>query len=143
MDADMTVDPSAREPGPTGAEPPCADLSAREARYLLAVRDLARAGTSPTQAALARSMGVAAPTALEMVRRLRQLGLLESGRIALTHEGTSAALVLASRRHAARVLTHDVLGLNEPEAVADADRLAPSISPELTRRLITGRPRRH
>jgi Mn-dependent DtxR family transcriptional regulator len=137
----MPVNPSAPEPVP--AEPPCADLSAREAGYLIAVRDLARAGTPPTQAALARSMGVAAPTALEMVRRLRQLGLLENGRIALTHEGTSAALVLASRRHAARVLTHEVLGLDEPGAIADADRLAPSISPELTRRLITGRPRRH
>jgi len=88
-------------------------------------------------------MGVAAPTALEMVRRLRRLGLLESERIALTHEGTSAALVLAARRHAAHVLTHEVLGLDEPGTVADADRLAASISPELTRRLIVGRPRRH
>jgi Mn-dependent DtxR family transcriptional regulator len=117
-------------------------MSAREARYLLAVRDLARAGAPPTQAALARSMGVAAPTALEMVRRLRQLRLLEPGRLVLTHEGTSAALVMASRRHAAHVLTHEVLGLDEQESDTDADRLAPSISPELTRRLIAGRRRR-
>jgi DtxR family transcriptional regulator, Mn-dependent transcriptional regulator len=138
----MAADTPTQGSGRAGAEPPCADLSAREAAYLLAVRDLARAGASPTQAALARSMGVAAPTALEMVKRLRQLGLLEPGELALTHEGTSAALVLASRRHAAHLLTHEVLGIDEQGAVSDADRLAPNISPELTRRLIAGRARR-
>ncbi len=124
------------------ADPPCADVSAREAGYLLALHDLGRGEAAPTQAALARSMGVSAPSALEMVRRLRALGLLEPGGLALTHEGTSAALVLASHRHAAHLLTHDLLGLDEHGADAEAARLAPSISPLLTRRLMATRPPR-
>ena len=121
---------------------PCADFSVREADYLLALRELTRGQAPPTQAALARFMGVSAPTTLEMVRRLRRLGLLEPDRLALTNEGTSAALVLASRRRAAHLLTHDVLGLEGQGANAEADSLAPHLSPKLTRRLIAGRPPR-
>lgn len=117
-------------------DPPCADLSARESDYLLALRDLSRVPRPPTQAALARSLGVSAPTALEMVRRLRSLGLIEAKGLELTQEGRSAALVLASRRRAAQFLTHDVLGLDEELASSEAARLAPNVSPRLTRRLM-------
>jgi len=138
----MSNHPQPRIVGQDKNKPPCAEVSAREAGYLLALRGLARNPTALTQAALARSMGVSAPTALEMVRRLRQLGLLEPDCLALTHEGTSAALVLASHRHAAHLLAHEVLGLGEQGANKEADRLAPSISPELTRRLMATRPAR-
>jgi Mn-dependent DtxR family transcriptional regulator len=121
-------------------ETPCGEVSAREASYLLALQELTRGETRPTQAALARAMKVSPPTALEMVRRLRRLGLLEPDRLALTHEGTSAALLLASRRHAAHLLTHDVLGLDDDQgADPEADRLAPNISPKLVRRLMADR----
>ena len=40
-------------------------------------------------------MGAAAPTALEMVRRLWKLGLVDRDHLELTTEGTSAALLLA------------------------------------------------
>lgn len=86
-------------------------------------------------------MKVSAPTALQMVRRLRALGLVEPERLALTADGTSAALLLASRRHAAFVLTHELLGLDDETAEPEAERLAPSLSAELTRRLLSGRPR--
>lgn len=135
-------DPRAPDATPLDGAPPCVEVSAREAGYLLALRELARGSVQPTQAALARSMDVSAPTALEMVRRLRQLGLLEPDGLALTNEGISAALVLASRRHAAHLLTHDVLGLDEQATTPDADRLAPNISPDLTRRLMAHRRRR-
>lgn len=124
------------------ADRPCADVSPREAGYLLGLLDLGRATERPTQAALARSMGVSAPSALEMVRRLRQLGLVEPDRLSLTHEGVSAALVLASHRQAARLLAHDLLGIDDQGAVEEAARLAPSISPGLTRRLMATRPPR-
>lgn len=87
-------------------------------------------------------MGVSAPSALEMVRRLRQLGLVEPDRLSLTHEGVSAALVLASHRQAAHLLAHDLLGIDDQGAVEEAARLAPSISPGLTRRLMATRPPR-
>lgn len=124
------------------SQPPCAHVSAREAGYLLALHDLARSQDRPTQAALARAVGVSAPSALEMVRRLRQLGLVEQDGLSLTHEGVSTVLVLASHRHAAHLLAHDLLGIDEGGADAEAARLAPSISPGLTRRLMAARSHR-
>lgn len=138
----MEVQRSASMPAAAKAAPsvrPCAEVSAREASYLLALRELERGDSPATQVALARAMSVSAPAALEMVRRLRTLGLVEPDRLALTADGTSAALVLASRRHAAHLLTHEVLGLDEADAQPEAERLAPSLSAALTRRLLSGR----
>jgi Mn-dependent DtxR family transcriptional regulator len=119
------------------------ELTEGEARYLLALRDLNAAGpTSPSQAAVARKLGVSHPTALEMIRRLRALDLVAPDALALTVNGTSAALVLTSRRHAARVLAHEVLGLDDEQANAEADALATSLSPVLARRLVAWRTRR-
>lgn len=123
-------------------EPPCADVSGREAGYLLALHQLATAPRPPTQKSLAASMGVSAPTALEMVRRLRRLGLVESDRLELTAKGTSAALLLASRRHAAHLLTGEVLGYDDQATNPEAERLAPSLSRELARKLLAVRPPR-
>lgn len=125
-------------PGRGRSEHPCSEVSAREAGYLLALKELSAGQKPPTQAALARAVGVSAPTALQMIRRLRHLGLLERDSLVLTKEGVSAALLLASRRHAAHVLAHDVLGLDDT-ADPQADLLAPNISPELTRRLMAAR----
>ena len=123
-------------------DPPCAEVSGREAGYLLALHQLATASTPPTQRGLAASMGVSAPTALEMVRRLRRMGLLEDGRLELTAKGTSAALLLASRRHAAHLLTGEVLGYPDAARNPEAERLAPSVSRELARKLLAVRPPR-
>ena len=137
---DVDRDPYARQA--PADEPPCADVSGREAGYLLALHELATATTPPTQVGLARSMGVSPPTALEMIRRLRRLGLVETDRLELTHKGTSAALLLASRRHAAHLLTGDVLGYTDARANPEAERLAPSLSRELARKLLAVRPPR-
>ena len=126
---------------PSEPHPPCADLSAVEARYLLAILDLERAAGAPTQAEVARSVGVSAPTALEMIRRLRVLGFVAPGTVSLTHAGQSAALVLSSRRAAAHTLVHDLLGVDDEQSRAEAAHLAAAVSPALGRRLHAGRGR--
>ena len=117
----------------------CVELNPGEARYLLAIRELSADGERPSQAALARRLGVSHPTALEMVRRLRAHELLEPDALELTIAGRSAALVLASRRQAAHQLAHDVLGLDDEQAEIEADRLAASASPALARGLVAWR----
>lgn len=124
------------------SDPPCAEVSGREAGYLLALHQLASAAAPPTQKGLASSMGVSAPTALEMVRRLRRMGLVEPDRLELTPRGMSAALLLASRRHAAHLLTGEVLGYSDAAHNPEAARLAPSLSRELARKLLAVRPPR-
>lgn len=118
------------------ADYPCTHVSAREASYLLALGRLQEQAREPTQAALARAMSVSAPTALEMVRRLRADGLIDPERLFLTQSGVSSVLHLASRRHAALLLTQQVLGLDDDSAQAEADRLAPNLSATLARRLL-------
>jgi Mn-dependent DtxR family transcriptional regulator len=124
----------------TDAERSCADVTTGRARYLMALLDLGPVGGEPfTQADLARRLGVSGPTAYEMVRRLRSLGLLEGGAVQLTPAGRSAAIVLRSRRNAARALLRDVLGMDEERADEEAAWLAASASPLLGRHLVTWR----
>jgi len=118
---------------------PCTEIGERTARYLLALLDLSQGDKPPTQAAVAREVGVAQPSALEMIRRLRESNLILPDELTLSPEGMSVALVLSSRRRAAEALTHDVLGLDEEAAKAEAEYLASSASPELGRRLIAWR----
>jgi Mn-dependent DtxR family transcriptional regulator len=117
----------------------CVELTTGESRYLLAIRALTVDGKAPSQAAIARRLGVSGPTALEMVRRLRKLDLVEPSSLELTSAGRSAALVLHSRRQAAQQLAHDVLGLDDAEAEIEAERLAASASPVLARHLVAWR----
>jgi Mn-dependent DtxR family transcriptional regulator len=123
----------------TVGEHPCVELSEGVARYLMAISDLGRGEERPTQAMLARELDVSQPSALEMVRRLREMGLVEEKGLALTAAGTSAALVLTSRRNAARDLTSEVLGLDPDDAGVEAEHLASSASPELGRKLVAWR----
>jgi Mn-dependent DtxR family transcriptional regulator len=83
-------------------------------------------------------MQVSTPAAFDMIKRLRTLGLVEPEQLILSNEGTSAALLLASRRHAALVLTQELLGLDDQVAEPEAARLAPNLSAAIARRLIAG-----
>lgn len=120
-------------------EHPCVEMSEGVARYLMAISDLSKSGERPTQARLARELEVSQPSALEMVRKLRSMGLVSEDGIELTVEGTSAALVLTSRRNAARDLTREVLGLEPEEAGLEAEQLASTASPALGRKLVAWR----
>ena len=119
----------------------CMDATKGESRYLLALHDLAAGGHQTLQAELARHVGVSQPTALEMVRRLRGLGLIAEGSLGLTAAGTSAALVLSSRREAAEVLIREVLGVPEAQVAGEAESLAVTLSPLLAHRLVAWRSR--
>ncbi|MBO9534527.1 MAG: metal-dependent transcriptional regulator [Solirubrobacteraceae bacterium] len=119
---------------PTTAHP-CVATTAAVARYLLAIHEIARDGSRVTYANLARRIGVSTPSAHEMVGRLSELGLVTRDPLALTQDGTSAALVLSGRERAARRLAGDVLGLDDEAADAEAHVLAATLSPLLGRRL--------
>jgi Mn-dependent DtxR family transcriptional regulator len=67
------------------------------------------------------------------------MGLVREDGVELTAEGTSAALVLTSRRNAARDLTREVLGLEPEEAGLEAEQLASTASPALGRKLVAWR----
>jgi len=122
---------------------PCVELTAGMARYLLAILDLSEGGERPTQSSLSRHLEVSAPTTSEAIGRLRGLGLVEADTVALTIAGTSAALVLRSRRVAARELVHEILGLDAEDSEVEAERLAFSASPLLGRSLVGWRAARH
>ena len=125
----------------TAAERSCADVTTGEARYLMALYDMQReAGSTDTsQASLARHLKVSAPTAFEMLRRLRLLGLVEADVVRHTPAGMSAGLVLSSRRRAALAIMCDVLGMDEAHADSEAAWLAASASPLLGRHLVAWR----
>lgn len=84
---------------------------------------------------MARKLGVSTPSAHEMIGRLQTMGLVERHPLKLTADGMSTALVLSTRRRAARRLAHDVLGLDGQEADDEAHQLAATLSPLLGRRL--------
>lgn len=146
--ADQTPDKrksteTAEAAAPVPVEAPCVEMSEGVARYVLALFDLNHEGQAPTQAKLARELEVSQPSALQMVRRIREMGLISPDDLSLTPQGMSAALVLASRRSAARDLTHEVLGLDPAEAQAEAEHLASSATPAFGRKLIAWRARRN
>lgn len=118
------------------ANQPCVELSPASARYLVTLFALERSGTTPRQSEIARRVGVSAPTAHEMIARLRELGLIEKGEYRLTPAGTSAALVVNSRLKAALRLAQDVLALDGEDAREAAEHLAVNAPKTLGRGLV-------
>jgi len=102
--------------------------------YLKAIYALEAAGRRVTTSALAARMGVAAPSATAMTKRLAELGLVERAPyrgVALTEAGRLGALeVLRHHRLLERYLA-DRLGVSLDEVHAEADRLEHALSEEL------------
>lgn len=119
---------------PTEAHP-CVASTVSTARYLLAIFEVDRDEPRLTAAAVARRLGVSTPSAHEMIGRLETMGLVERHPLKLTADGMSTALVLSTRRRAARRLAHDVLGMEGDLADEEAHQLAATLSPLLGRRL--------
>jgi Mn-dependent DtxR family transcriptional regulator len=102
---------------------------------LLAIYEVERDEPRLTAAAVARRLGVSTPSAHEMIGRLETMGLVTRHPLELTADGMSTALVLSTRRRAARRLAHDVLGMDGEAADEEAHQLAATLSPLLGRRL--------
>jgi DtxR family Mn-dependent transcriptional regulator len=111
-----------------------ADLTVAVQDYLKAIYALESAGERVTTSALAARMGVSAPSATAMTKRLDELGLVERAPyrgVALTEEGRSGALeVIRHHRLLERYLV-DRLGLSLDEVHVEADRLEHALSEEL------------
>jgi Mn-dependent DtxR family transcriptional regulator len=119
---------------PTQAHP-CVASTASIARYLLAIFEVERDEPRLTATAVARRLEVSTPSAHEMIGRLETMGLVHRHPLRLTADGMSTALVLSTRRRAARRLAHDLLGLDDASADEEAHALAATLSPMLGRRL--------
>jgi len=117
---------------------PTPDLSIAVQDYLKAIYALESEGQRVTTSALARRMGVSAPSTTAMTKRLAELGLVER----LPYRGV--ALTDAGRRGALEVLRHhrllerylvDRLGLSLDEVHAEAELLEHALSEELEARI--------
>jgi DtxR family transcriptional regulator, Mn-dependent transcriptional regulator len=113
---------------------PTADLSIAVQDYLKAIYALEAAGERATTSALAGRMGVSAPSATAMTKRLAELGLVERAPyrgVVLTEEGRRGALeVLRHHRLLERYLA-DRLGLRLDEVHAEAELLEHALTEEL------------
>ena len=114
--------------------PATPELTVAAQDYLKAIYALEAARERVTTSALAARMGVSAPSATAMTKRLAELGLVERAAykgVALTDEGRRSALeVLRHHRLLERYLA-DRLGLSLDEVHAEADRLEHALSEEL------------
>jgi DtxR family Mn-dependent transcriptional regulator len=110
------------------------DLTVAVQDYLKAIYVLESSGERVTTSALARRMGVSAPSATAMTKRLDELGLVERlpyRGVALTDAGRLGALeVLRHHRLLERYLV-DRLGLALDEVHAEAELLEHALSEEL------------
>ena len=113
---------------------PSPDLTVAVQDYLKAIYVLESSGERVTTSALAQRMGVSAPSATAMAKRLDELGLAERlpyRGVALTDEGRRGALeVLRHHRLLERYLV-DRLGLTLDEVHAEAELLEHALSEEL------------
>jgi DtxR family Mn-dependent transcriptional regulator len=111
-----------------------ADLTVAVQDYLKAIYALQTLGERVTTSALATRMGVSAPSATAMTKRLAELGLVERAPyrgVALTEDGRLGALeVLRHHRLLERYLV-DRLGLSLDEVHAQAELLEHALTEEL------------
>jgi DtxR family Mn-dependent transcriptional regulator len=114
------------------------ELTSAAEDYLKAIYALDAEGRKATTSALAERMGVSAPSATAMMKRLAELGLVERSPyrgVVLTDTGRLCALeVLRHHRLLERYLA-DSLGMSLDEVHAEADRLEHVLSEELEARI--------
>jgi DtxR family Mn-dependent transcriptional regulator len=118
--------------------PTTSELTVAVQDYLKAIYALELAGDRVTTSALATRMGVSAPSATAMTKRLAELGLVERAPyrgVALTEDGRLGALeVMRHHRLLERYLA-DRLGLPLDQVHAEADLLEHVLSEELEEKI--------
>jgi DtxR family Mn-dependent transcriptional regulator len=111
-----------------------ADLTVAVQDYLKAIYSLEAAGERATTSALAARMGVSAPSATAMTKRLADLGLVERAPyrgVVLTEQGRRGALEVLRHHRLLELYLVDRLGLSLDEVHVEADRLEHALSEEL------------
>ena len=112
--------------------------SPAEARYLEVIGRLGRHGSPVAGAAIARSLGLSAPTVHEMLRRLESDGFIKraEGRgWEMTDDGRRQADAVRRRRRVVEHFLRTVLQVPEDEVATEADALLTAVSPTLEERL--------
>src|SRR5918995_1096745 len=111
---------------------PSPDLTVAVQDYLKAIYVLESAGERVTTSALARRMGVSAPSATAMTKRLAELGLVERlpyRGVALTETGRLGALEVVRHHRLLERYLVDRLGLSLDEVHAEAELLELGLVP--------------
>jgi DtxR family Mn-dependent transcriptional regulator len=111
-----------------------ADLTVAVQDYLKAIYVLESSGERVTTSALARRMGVSAPSATAMTKRLDELGLVERlpyRGVALTEGGRLGALEVVRHHRLLERYLVDRLGLSLDAVHAEAELLEHALSEEL------------
>jgi DtxR family Mn-dependent transcriptional regulator len=117
---------------------PSPDLTVAVQDYLKAIYSLESSGERVTTSALARQMGVSAPSATAMTKRLAELGLVERlpyRGVALTETGRRGALEVLRHHRLLELYLVDRLGLGLDEVHAEAELLEHALSEELEARI--------
>jgi DtxR family Mn-dependent transcriptional regulator len=110
------------------------DLTVAAQDYLKAIYALEAEGERATTSALASRMGVSAPSATAMTKRLAELGLVERAPyrgVELTDEGRARALEMLRHHRLLERYLADRLGLSIDEVHAEAELLEHALSEEL------------
>jgi len=111
-----------------------ADLTVAVQDYLKAIYALESAGERATTSALAARMGVSAPSATAMTKRLADLELVERAPyrgVALTDEGRLRALEVLRHHRLLELYLVNRLGLSLDQVHAEAELLEHALSEEL------------
>ncbi len=114
------------------------ELSSAAQDYLRAIYALERTTGAVTTSALAERMGVSAPSATAMAKRLAELELVERSPyrgLQLTEAGRLAAVELLRHHRLLERFLHDRLGFSLDEVHAEADRLEHALSERLEARI--------
>lgn len=117
---------------------PLQDLSPAVQDYLKAIAKAELAGERATTTLVASTLGLSAPSATAMLKKLAERGLVERTPyrgVVLTEAGRRLALeALRHHRLLERYLV-ETLGLSIPEAHAEADRLEHALSEDVEARI--------
>lgn len=106
--------------------------------YVKAIYGLESAGKKATTSSLAERMGVSAPSAVAMTKRLAELGLLERApyrAFALTGRGRKVALEMLRHHRLIERLLVERLGYSLDSVHAEAELLEHALSEELEARI--------
>jgi DtxR family Mn-dependent transcriptional regulator len=118
--------------GETG-RPDCCTIDHTQTveRYLKALFENGKDGTSTGTSDLARALGISSPSVTAMLHRLRDSALVEQpvwGQVSLTSHGLKHAYGVVRRHRLLETFLHDVLGVRWDEVHVEAERLECGLS---------------